>query len=47
MKNIIIALLLILTVEGLTAQTYFEPAAQDVYVPSKSQKAVRTATDVG
>ena len=47
MKNIIIALLLILTVEGLTAQTYFEPAAQDVSVPSKSQKAVRTATDVG
>lgn len=47
MRNIIVVFLLIITIGSVSAQTYFEPAAQDVYVPTKSQKAVRTATDVG
>ncbi len=47
MSRFVVTLLLLLGISQVHAQTYFEPAAQDVYTPTGLQKGVRRATDVG
>lgn len=47
MRIIAIAIIFLLSVTQMQAQTYFEPAAQDAYQVTDLQKGVRTATDVG
>lgn len=47
MRILTIIIVLFLSIGHVQAQTYFEPAAQDVYQVTDLQKGVRTATDVG
>lgn len=47
MKKFIVALLMALVVAGSGwSQTYFEPAAKDVYNPTKLQKNIARSTDI-
>lgn len=46
MKKFIVALTMVLVTMSGWSQTYFEPAAKDVYNPTKLQKNIATSTDI-
>ncbi|MDE7437637.1 MAG: phosphatase PAP2 family protein [Muribaculaceae bacterium] len=45
-RSFLFALILVLTAPAAWSQTYFEPAAGDVYSPGSRQKKIGTSTDI-